>query len=374
MNDASQTTEMKLLIVDDERAVREIMAEYLDAVGYSVVQADSVESAFAAVQREHPTLVLTDIEMPGQTGFDLLQLIRKHDPDLDVIMVSGVVDTQTAIQSIRQGAADYVTKPFNLEEVQIVIERTLEKRHLILENRAHQEQLEELVAERTRQLVESNRQVEGLYADLQDSYESTLQALITALDYRDNETQGHSYRVVEYATLVAGRLDVEGEQLTWIRRGAILHDVGKIGIPDSVLRKPGPLDATEWEVMKKHPEMGFQMLENIRFLEPALDIVHCHQERFDGTGYPRGMRGDDIPLGARIFAVVDTFDAMTSDRPYRKAMTVNEAREEIESCSGTQFDPVTVKAFLSIEAVHWHEIRDRVHKMVMDMDRPVKPA
>lgn len=372
MIDGSQKTEIKLLIVDDERSVREIMAEYLDAVGYSVVQADSVESAFAAVQREHPALVLSDIEMPGRTGIDLLQLIKKHDPDLDVIMVTGVIDTRTAMQSIRQGAADYVTKPFNLEEVQIVIERTLEKRRLIIENRAHQEHLEELVEERTSQLVESNRQVEGLYAELQDSYESTLQALITALDYRDNETQGHSYRVVEYATLVAERLGVEGEELTWIRRGAILHDVGKIGIPDSVLRKPGPLDATEWEVMKKHPELGFQMLEKIRFLKPALDIVHCHQERFDGTGYPRGMRGDDIPLGARIFAVVDTFDAMTSDRPYRKAMTVNEAREEIESCSGTQFDPVSAKAFLSIEAVKWHEIRERVHKMVMDMDRPMK--
>jgi putative nucleotidyltransferase with HDIG domain len=374
MDDGTQTTGTKLLIVDDERSVREIMAEYLETVGYTALQANSVEDAFAKVQQEQPALVLSDIEMPGQSGMKLLQMVKAQDPDLDVIMVTGVIDTRTAIQSIRAGAADYVTKPFNLEEVQIVIERTLEKRRLITENRAHQEHLEELVAERTRQLVESKQQVEGLYSDLQESYESTLQALITALDYRDNETQGHSYRVVEYATLVAERMGVDDEALTWIRRGAILHDVGKIGIPDSVLRKPGPLDASEWEVMKKHPEMGFQMLENIRFLEPALEIVHCHQERYDGTGYPRGMSGTEIPLGARIFAIVDTFDAMTSDRPYRKAMTVDEAREEIELCTGSQFDPEPAKAFLSIEAVHWHEIRERVHKMVMEMDRPVKPV
>ena len=212
-----------------------------------------------------------------------------------------------------------MTKPFNLDEVQIVVERTLEKApRLILENQAHQERLEELVAVRTQELVEKKQEVEGLYTELAETYESTLQALVTALDLRDNETHGHSYRVVEYAMVVAERIGVTEPDLTWIRRGAILHDVGKIGVPDAILRKPGKLTEDEWVQMRLHPEMGYEMFKHIPFLKPALDIVLYHQERYDGTGYPTGLKGEDIPLGARIFAVVDTFDAMTSDRPYRK--------------------------------------------------------
>jgi HD-GYP domain-containing protein (c-di-GMP phosphodiesterase class II) len=267
-----------------------------------------------------------------------------------------------------------VTKPFNLDEVQIVVDRTLEKRLLILENRAYQQHLEELVEQRTREVMEKKKEVERLYEDLQESYESTLQALVTALDFRDNETQGHSFRVVEYAVLVAERMGVEGDELAWIRRGAILHDVGKIGIADSVLRKPGKLDADEWEEMRKHPEMGFRMLEPIRFLRPALDIVLCHQERFDGTGYPRGLSGEDIPLGARVFAVVDTFDAMTSDRPYRAALSIDTARQEIREWSGRQFDPRVVETFLGIEATTWQEIRERVHQKVTALEEQVRRA
>ncbi len=275
-------------------------------------------------------------------------------------MVTGVVDTRTAIGAIRQGASDYITKPFNLDEVQIVVERTLEKRRLIRENRAYQEHLQDLVDQRTRQL--------------EDSYESTLQALVTALDFRDNETQGHSYRVVEYAVLVAQAMGVDEPELTTIRRGSILHDVGKIGIPDSVLLKPGKLEPKEWEVMKKHPEMGYRMLQHIHFLEPALDIVFSHQERFDGTGYPRALKAEEIPLGARIFAVVDTFDAMTSDRPYRAALSIEAAREEIRRCSGTQFDPEVAEAFLSIDAARWREIRERVHREMVDLEERVRRA
>jgi putative nucleotidyltransferase with HDIG domain len=258
------------------------------------------------------------------------------------------VDLEVAIGAIRRGAADYVTKPFNLEEVQIVIERTLEKRRLIRENREYQQTLERKVEERTR--------------ELEESYESTLEAMITALDFRDNETMGHSRRVVEYAMIVARTMGVGEPELTWIRRGAILHDVGKIGVSDAILRKPGKLDAAEWDEMKRHPEMGYRMLKHIRFLAPALDIVHCHQERWDGSGYPRGLKGYEIPLGARIFAAVDTFDAMTSDRPYRAALAIEVAREEIRRFSGTQFDPDVAAAFLSIDERVWHEIRARVHR------------
>jgi response regulator RpfG family c-di-GMP phosphodiesterase len=362
----------KLLIVDDELSVREILAEGLASFGYVTRMAAGSEEAFGSLAADPVDLVLTDIEMPGENGMDLLRRIKQHDADLDVIMVTGVVDAHTAIAAIRQGASDYVTKPFNLEEVQIVVERTLEKRRLINENRLHQERLEELVAMRTEELRQKKTEVERLYGELRDSYESSLQALVTALDFRDNETQGHSYRVVEYAVRVADRMQVVEPELTWIRHGAILHDVGKIGIPDSILRKPGKLSDEEWEEMKKHPEMGYRMLQHIRFLRPALDIVLCHQERFDGSGYPRGLSGEQIPLGARIFSVVDTFDAMTSDRPYRAALSIDAAREEIERWADRQFDPDVVNAFLSIDAEEWREVRARVHEEVLELEERVK--
>jgi response regulator RpfG family c-di-GMP phosphodiesterase len=352
------------LVVDDEVSVREVLAEGLESFGYSVVQAGNAADAFELVKRGAIDLVLSDIEMPAETGHTLLKRIKGHNPDIDVIMVTGVVDFDTAVGTIRQGAADYVSKPFNLEEVRIVVERTLEKRKLIRENRDYQQRLELRVADRTRELLDKNREVEGLYAELEESYESTLEAMITALDFRDNETHGHSRRVVEYAVLVAQAMGVGEPDLSWIRRGAILHDVGKIGVSDAILRKPGKLDAAEWEEMKRHPEMGYRMLKHIKFLKPALDIVHCHQERWDGSGYPLGLKGEQIPLGARIFAAVDTFDAMTSDRPYRAAMSIEAARDEIRRFSGIQFDPKIASAFLSIEESVWREIRESVHKRI----------
>lgn len=339
---------ISILVTDDETSIREVLAEGLESFGFRVTQAGNAAEAFAVVAAGGVDLVLSDIDMPGESGLTLLGRVKAHDPDIDVIMVTGVVDLEVAIGAIRQGAADYVTKPFNLEEVQIVVERTLEKRRLIRENREYQQTLEQKVEERTR--------------ELEESYESTLEAMITALDYRDNETMGHSRRVVEYAIIVARTMGIVEPELSWIRRGAILHDVGKIGVGDAILRKPGKLDAAEWEEMKRHPEMGYRMLKHIRFLAPALDIVHCHQERWDGSGYPRGLAGAAIPLGARIFAAVDTFDAMTSDRPYRAAMSIQAARDEIRKFSGIQFDPDVAAAFLSIDEAVWLDIRNRVHR------------
>ncbi len=361
-----------VLVVDDDTAVRELLAEGLAAFGYPSHTAGSADEAFEIIKREPIRLVLSDIEMPGGNGIELLGRIKGYDGDLDVIMVTGAIDANTAVEAIRLGASDYVTKPFNLAEVQIVVERTLDKRRLILENRAHQERLEELVAVRTQELLEKNQEVEGLYDELEASYESTLQALVTALDFRDNETQGHSYRVVEYAVLVAEAMGVVEPELTWIRRGAILHDVGKIGVPDAVLKKPGKLDAQEWEDMRRHPEMGYRMLKHIPFLEPALDIVLSHQEKYDGSGYPQRLKGTRIPLGARIFSVVDTFDAMTSDRPYRQALSIEAACEEIRSCAGSQFDPKVAEAFLSIKTETWREIRERVHHNVVALEEQVR--
>jgi response regulator RpfG family c-di-GMP phosphodiesterase len=370
--DTAGAGRLNVLVVDDDQAVRELLADGLGTFGYPTVTASGIDEAFEIVKREPLRLVLSDIDMPGGDGIQLLKRVKLFDPDLDVVMVTGAVDADTAVQAIRQGASDYVTKPFNLDEVQIVVERTLEKRRLILENQAHQERLEELVAQRTRELLEKKHEVEKLYNELEKSYEATLQALVTALDLRDNETHGHSYRVVEYAVLVAEHMGMGEPDLTWLRRGAILHDVGKIGISDAILRKPGALTPAEWAEMRRHPEMGYQLLKHIHFLRPALDIVLYHQERYDGTGYPRGLRGDKIPFGARIFAVVDTFDAMTSDRPYRQAMSIDAVRDELLRCSGTQFDPQVVQAFLSIERANWDQIREDVHHAVLVLEEEVR--
>jgi len=293
-------------------------------------------------------------------GVRLLQNVREAHPDVEVVMITGVVDVEVALRAMRMGANDYLTKPFNLEEVRLTVEKALEKRRLVLENREYQRDLEAKVAERTVELVLKRREIEELYEKLQISYETTLEALAAALDTRDTETQGHSMRVSEYTVVIARRMGVKDPELTEIRRGALLHDVGKIGIPDAVLRKPGKLTPEEWEEMRRHPEIGYRILSGIKFLEPSLPIVIAHQERFDGSGYPRGLQREEIPLGARIFAVVDTLDAMTSDRPYRRALRYEDARAEIVRNSGLQFDPKVVEVFLSIPPEEWKAMHRRI--------------
>jgi putative nucleotidyltransferase with HDIG domain len=249
----------------------------------------------------------------------------------------------------------------------LTIERTIEKRRLIRENLEYQMDLERKVEERTGELRHKSEEVERLYEELKvafdkihSTYETTLEALMEALDARDSETQGHSRRVAEYTAAVASRMGVEEPELTQFRWGALLHDVGKMGIPDAILRKPGPLTTEEWSIMKHHPEMGAKILSSVRFLDGALPIVASHQEKYDGTGYPRGLRGEEIPLGARIFTVVDCLDAMMMNRPYRKATTYDRVREELLSHSGTQFDPEVVEVFLAIPPEEWEAINARV--------------
>jgi putative nucleotidyltransferase with HDIG domain len=231
----------------------------------------------------------------------------------------------------------------------------------------YQLDLERKVSERTRELRQKAEEIEGLYREIKtafdrinSTYETTLEALMEALDARDSETQGHSRRVSAYAARVARQMGIGDPELTNIRWGALLHDVGKIGIPDAILRKPGPLTAAEWEIMKQHPDLGRRILSTIKFLEGAVPIVYSHQEQFDGAGYPQGLKGDDIPLGARIFAVVDCLDAMMMDRPYRTHTTYERVKTELVKHSGKQFDPGVVEAFLSIPPEEWEAINHRV--------------
>ncbi len=338
-----------ILIVDDDHVIRDLLSECLSDSGYRCDTASDGVEGLKKVQTNGFQLVVSDIDMPEMDGVNLLQEIKKIRPDTEIIMLTGVVDVETAIQSMRLGACDYLTKPFNLAEVRITDQKTLEIR----------------VAERTAELSRKNREVEDLYRRLQSSYQTTLEALATALDTRDTETLGHSLRVAAYTVAVARRMDVLEPELTDIYRGALLHDVGKIGIPDAILRKPGKLTPEEWIEMRRHPEIGYRILQGINFLETAREIVLSHQETYDGSGYPRGLKGKEIPLGARIFAVVDTLDAMTSDRPYRKALPYEAARAEVLKYNGAQFDPDVVKVFLAIPDGEWVEIHRRVMQDIM---------
>lgn len=365
----------RILAVDDNEHVREVLVEGLALQGLAVDSARSGEEAQRLFgQGDVYDLVLCDIDLPGLSGKELLAWLKTRDPDVAVVMVTGIAEAQVAVSCMLLGASDYVVKPFNLPEVRARVSQALEKRRLVLENRAYQDHLELLVEDRTREVVDAMKRIRALNDELRGAYDSTLSALMIALDYRDFETQGHSIRVVEYTERLARALGVEEPELTDIRRGTMLHDVGKIGIPDNILRKPGPLDDAEREVMRLHSELGYRMLKDIPFLALPAEIVLSHQEKWDGTGYPRQLRGLEIPLGARIFAVADTYDAMTSDRPYRKAMSYERARQEMIDFSGSQFDPQVVEAFLCVPKLEWEQIRTRVDRMLADRPSPGLPV
>ena len=340
----------RVLVCDDEEAIREVVSTLLEAQGFQCTVVQNGFQAIEAVKKSPPDLVLSDIVMPEMDGMRLLKQLRSFDEDIPVIMVTAMHDISIAIEAMRAGAYDYILKPFEKDQLYLSVNRALEHRHLVIENRSYQRDLERLVAERTHQLSMTLR-------DLEQSYDYTLEALGGALDAKDAETEGHCQRVTAITISIAQIMNVDGEQLRQIARGAFLHDIGKMGIPDQVLRKPGPLTEEERVLMKRHCEIGYTVLKKIPFLSDAAEIVLSHQEFFNGGGYPRGLKGEQIPLGARIFAVADTVDAMTSDRPYRKAMPIEAARAEVQKFSGTQFDPKVVAAFLSQPAEFWVRVR-----------------
>ena len=343
----------KILVVDDEEAIREVISTLLEARDYRCTVCSNGRIALDAFQKDSFDLVLSDIVMPEMDGLKLLGELQQADPDVPVIMVTAMHDISIALEAIRAGAYDYILKPFEKDQLHLSVRRALEHRDLVIENRTYQSDLEHLVAERTRQLSIALQ-------DLEQSYDYTLEALGGALDAKDAETEGHCQRVTAFTITIARAMDVDHGLLRQIARGAFLHDIGKMGIPDQILRKPGPLTADEREIMRRHCEIGYAVLERIPFLKEAAEIVLAHQECYDGSGYPRGLKGEQIPLGARIFAVADTLDAMISDRPYRKALPISAAREEIQRYSGRQFDPKVVQVFLSQPDKTWLELHEKV--------------
>src|SRR4051812_42225098 len=364
----SEMATERILVVDDEEPIREIISSMLSAAGYKTRQAASGMEALAILNSTGEfELMLSDLMMAELDGIALLERSKEKYPDMPVIMVTAVHDISVALAAIRNGAYDYLLKPFEREQLLAMVRRALEHRRLKLENRAYQSNLESLVAARTEQLRQA-------MSDLERSYDITLEALGDALDLKDAETEGHSKRVTAFTIAIARAMGLSSQEIRVIARGAFLHDIGKMAIPDAILRKPGKLTEDEQAIMREHAYRGYQMLRKIPFLAEAAEIVYSHQEMYDGSGYPRGLKGDEIPLGARLFAIADTLDAITSDRPYRAAQTLAAAREEIKKWSGRQFDPQAVAIFVSMPDTIWADLRREIDTQSYRFTYPVKPA
>jgi putative nucleotidyltransferase with HDIG domain len=359
----------RILVVDDEPHVRTMIGSTLERHGYDVQLASSGREGLEILERNAFDLVLTDIIMQDGNGITLLDRIHGQQPQLPVVMVTAIHDISVAIDSMRRGAYDYLLEPFEREHLINTVQRALDHRHALQESHNYQQNLEQVVRARTEMLRQAME-------NLEHSYDVTLEALGDALDLKDSETEGHSKRVTAYTIALARAMGVHPAQIKVIARGAFLHDIGKMAIPDDILRKADKLTIEEQDVMREHCARGYHMLRKIPFLAESAEIVLSHQEHFDGTGYPRGLQAQEIPIGARIFAVADTLDAITSDRPYRRANSFDAAREEILRCSGTQFDPSVVEVFLKIPNELWLELRSEItgqNKRFSTFELAVKP-
>jgi cyclic di-GMP phosphodiesterase len=322
------------LIVDDEPRLRQVMVHLMRSDGFQCVEAGNGIEALEQLEKFPAILVLSDLRMPKMDGFELLREIRSRFPDVAVVMITAVADVEIAVNCLAIGAADYVIKPYQLEDVRARVAQALEKRRMVLELRAYRESLEERVAQQARRLEEL--------------FLASVQSLAEALELKDPYTRGHSVRVSHYSSVIARAMGLDGEMLRQIELGGHVHDIGKIGVRESVLNKPERLTAEEYQHIMTHPVLGWRILAPLLGDTPnALNIVRSHHERYDGRGVPDGLQASEIPLEARIAAAADALDAMTSDRPYRPSeMTLEMAVEEIIRCNRTQFDPDVVDALV----------------------------
>src|SRR5215467_10326117 len=344
-----------ILAVDDEPAASKLLSLILTPPAFHCTTASSGREALEALKRERFDAVISDLQMPGFTGMELLAEVRRNFRHMAFLVTTGVDDVDVGVQAMRNGADDYLVKPLRESAVVASLENALHRRRLEQQVENYRQHLEEIVAERTTQLRAALQQVER-------SYEDTLRSLGAAIDLRDSETAGHSQRVCRYSLEIARALDWPDRQLGSLARGAYLHDIGKLGIPDGILLKPGPLNPAERRLMQQHVLLGYALVKDIPFLADAAEIVLMHHERIDGSGYPRGLKGEQILPGARIFAIADTLDAITSDRPYHRAFSFESALRSIRELSGTQFDAGVVIAFLNIPEDTWPTIAKSLHQ------------
>ncbi len=344
----------RFLVVDDDPDITGALSRVLQSMGFEVVAYnDSREAAKASAF----DVVLSDFMMPHLNGVELLGQLRASNPKAVRLMLTAASDFKVALEAVNRGEVfRLLPKPWRLDDLKAAVTQAVEYSRLVRDN----ERLIIEVAKQNAELKEMNVRLEQLVVERTSGM---LEGMVRALDSRDTETQWHSWRVAKFTRRIAEAAGITGDELMNIEQGALLHDIGKIGVRDSILLKPGPLTPEEWVEMKKHPELGFRMIANIPYLKDAAQIVYQHQERYDGRGYPRGLKGEEITIGARIFVIADTMDAITSDRPYRKGSPLEVALAEIERLAGTQFDPGLVKVFLALPPSEWVQIRTDVNHL-----------
>lgn len=339
----AQETLFRILVVDDDEQSRQLLSERLSAMGYQVVTASNGADALAEVERRAPDLVLLDVMMPEMSGFEVCQRIKANPVTrlIPVIILTLLGELRDRIIGLEAGADDFLTKPFHKADLATRVKNLLRVKELNDQLEEYRLHLEEKVRERTNEL-------HAALTYLKEAYRGTLAALGGAIDMRDEPTSDHCQRAAAVSLALASEAGLEEPKLTGIEHGALVHDVGKIGVPDAILHKKGGLTEEEWNIMRRHPEYGRQIVSQVRFLHDAIPVVYCHHERYDGRGYTQGLAGEEIPIEARVFSIVDAYDAMTENRPYHKAITREQALEELRRCAGTQFDPGLVDLFISL--------------------------
>jgi putative two-component system response regulator len=317
--------------VDDDIGLLQLMQEMLQRQGHEVLIAENGQKAIALAKQEQPDLILLDVMMPVMDGFEVCRQIRSMPAlaDVPIIMLTALDDRASRLEALRAGVDDFLSKPFDGLELLARIQ-TITRMN------------------RYRRIVEQRSQLEKLHEELLISYHKTIEGWSNALDLRDKETEGHTQRVTQVSIDFAREIGVSEDQIDHVRMGAMLHDIGKLGVSDRILLKPGTLTKDEMDVMKLHPVYAYQWLSPIEFLKAALDIPYCHHEKWDGSGYPRGIRGEEIPLFARLFAVVDVWDALCSERPYHDPMPEADVLTYLQTEAGKHFDPALVQVFIAM--------------------------
>ncbi|HEY40761.1 MAG TPA: response regulator [Dehalococcoidia bacterium] len=328
------TNKATILVVDDEAVIRKSLCRKLTMEGYACEGASNAEDAINRLEEKEIALAILDIKMPGMSGSELLLEIKRKYPETVVIMATALNDTNIVIQCMREGAHDYIIKPFDLNQVVLSIHRAIHMKELELEIKRHQQHLEQEVKDKTQ--------------ESREMFLGAIESLVYALEAKDPYTAGHSRRVTSIALSIGEQLGLSKDELEDLRWGALLHDVGKIAVDSNIQNKPGTLTSDEYRHVMTHAIVGPQIVRPIA-TERVLDMIAHHHDHYDGNGTGQNVAGKNIPLGARILAVADTFDAMTSDRPYRDAMSPAAVLSEIKQCAGTQFDPAVVEALLGIQ-------------------------